>query len=232
VERARSRGPFDRAAYLEWAESLMSDPDSETRARIVDRWTLFAHLMLRLQPAASDDFYSVERLGSIDIGVGSALDAKYLLRIRGDTDAPEDDVIVEIKPMGEVAAPCLLQAPAGGMLRILLPTARLGRIKPQVLGYLPWEEGAADESQWWVHSWDFGYQGLEIDDLGSQADLEEIARDVGLQLGRGHCNGIAAPLEDLHRHAQARAFDLTREQVRVLAKELADEIYQSWLRQK
>ncbi|MGH7563531.1 MAG: hypothetical protein ACREK5_03795, partial [Gemmatimonadota bacterium] len=199
---------------------------------LMARWALFAHLMSRLHPTAANDYYSVERFGSIDIGVGSALDTKFLLRIRGETEAPEDDVSVEIKPMGEVAAPCLLRPPAGGMLRILLPTARLGRIKPRVLGYLPWEEDAGDESQWWVHSWDFGYQGLDIADLESQADLEEIARDVGLQLGSGHCNGIAAPLEDLHRLAQARAFGLTRERVRTLAKRLADEAYQSWLRQR
>ncbi|MGH7572779.1 MAG: DUF2252 family protein [Gemmatimonadota bacterium] len=231
VERARIRAPLDRASYLEWAESLMEGLDPETRVWLMARWALFAHLMSRLHPTAPNDYFSVERLGSIDIGVGSALDTKFLLRIRGETEAPEDDVIVEIKPMGEVAAPCLLQSPAGGMLRILLPTARLGRIKPRVLGYLPWEEDAGDESQWWVHSWDFGYQGLDIGDLRDQADLEAIARDVGLQLGRGHCNGIAAPLEDLHRLAQARAFGLTRERVRTLAKRLADEAYQSWLRQ-
>jgi hypothetical protein len=67
--------------------------------------------------------------------------------------------------------------------------------------------------------------------LTSQADLAEIARDVGNQLGRGHVNGIAAPLEELNRHAQARTLGMVRERVEVLAKRLADEVYQGWVRQ-
>lgn len=229
VARARRRTPADRATFLEWAESLMKTPDPEARTRMMARWGLFVGLMTRLRPETVDDYHSVRRFGAIDIGVGSALDAKYLLRIRGPTEDPEDDVIVEIKPMNEVTASCLLRTPAGGMLRTLLPAARLGRLRPAVLGYLPWEEADKDESQWWVHSWDFGYRELEVGDLTRQAELEEIARDVGLQLGWGHCNGIAAPLEDLHRVAQARALGISRDRVRALSRQLADEVYQSWV---
>ncbi|MGH7588741.1 MAG: DUF2252 family protein, partial [Gemmatimonadota bacterium] len=203
VESARGESPIDRAAFLTWAESLMEAPDPGVRTRIIERWALFVRLMSRLHPDAPEDYYGVERFGAIDIGVGSALDAKFLLRIRGATADPLDDVIVEIKPMNEVTAPCLLRPPTGGLLRILLPAARMGRIRPAVLGYLPWEQGAQDKSQLWVHSWDLGYQELDVKELASQADLEAVARDVGLQLGRGHCNGVAAPLEDLHRLAQA-----------------------------
>jgi len=231
VDRERRRSPADRKAFLAWAESLMDPPDPRTRTRMMERWGLFVRLMTRLRPDAPDDYYGVERIGAIDIGVGSALDAKFLLRLRGDTAAPEDDVIVEIKPMNEVEAPCLLRPPAGGMIMTLLPTARMGRLLPVVLGYLPWEEGGEDQSRWWIHSWDLGYRELAIGDLTSQEDLAAIARDVGLQLGRGHVNGIAAPLDGLNRLAQARALDLTRDQVEFLASRLADEIYQGWVRQ-
>ena len=231
VARERRRMPADRKAFLAWAELLMEPPDPRTRTRMMERWALFVRLMTRLHPDAPDDYYGVERFGAIDIGVGSALDAKFLLRIRGETTDLADDVIVEIKPMNEVTAPCLSRPPAGGVLRILLPAARMGRLRPAVLGYLPWEQGAVDKSQLWVHSWDLGYRELEVEDLTSQPDLEAIARDVGLQLGRGHCNGIAAPLEELHRLAQTRALDLTRGRVEILARRLADEVYQGWVRQ-
>jgi hypothetical protein len=230
VERARRRLPVERATFLGWAESLMEKPDPRARQRIMNRWALFARLMVKLRTPSSDDYFAVVRMGSTVIGIGSALDTKFLLRIRGETDSPDDDVIVEIKPMNEVTAPCLLRPPAGGMLRTLLPAARLGRLHPEVLGYLPWEPESEDESQWWIHSWDFGYRELRVADLTSQTDLEDIARDVGLQLGRGHCLGIAAPLEDLHRATQARALDLTRDQVRRLSHELAGEVFQSWVR--
>lgn len=231
VARERRRTPVDRKAFLAWAESLMETPDPQTRTRMMERWALFVRMMARIAPDTPKEYHRVERFGVIDIGVGSAMDAKFLLRIRGDTENPEDDVIVEIKPMNEVEAPCLLRPPSGGMLMTLLPTARMGRLRPSVLGYLPWEEGGEDRSQWWIHSWDLGYGELDIDDLTSQEDLAAIARDVGLQLGRGHCNGIAAPLEELNRLAQARALDLTRDQVEILARRLADEIYQGWVRQ-
>jgi hypothetical protein len=231
VERERRRTPVDREAFLKWAESLMEDPDETTRTWMMRRWALFVQMMSRLRSETPDDYYGIERFGAIDIGVGSALDAKFLLRIRGATADPLDDIIVEIKPMNEIKAPCLLRPPSGGMLMTLLPTVRMGRLRPEVLAYLPWEDEGGDQSQWWIHSWDFGYRELEIGDLESQADLAEIARDVGLQLGRGHCNGIAAPLEDLNRDAQARALGLTRGHIETLAKRLADEIYQAWVRQ-
>jgi len=231
VARERRRTPTDREAFLRWAESLMEPPDPRTRTQMMERWALFVRLMTQLRPDAPDDYYGVERFGAIDIGVGSALDAKFLLRIRGDTADPLDDVIVEIKPMNEVEAPCLLRPPSGGMLMTLLPTARMGRLKPVVLGYLPWEEGGEDVSRWWIHSWDLGYRELAIGDLTSQEDLAAIARDIGLQLGRGHVNGIAAPLEELNRLAQARTFGLTRNRVEFLARRLADEVYQGWVRQ-
>lgn len=231
VVRERGRTPADRQAFLTWAESLMEDADPRTRTRMMERWALFVQLMTRLQPDGPDDYFGVERFGATDIGVGSALDMKFLLRIRGETADPEDDLIVEIKPMNEVVAPCLLRPPSGGMLMTLLPTARMGRLRPVVLGYLPWEEGGEDTSQWWIHSWDVGYGELRIDDLTSQEDLVEIARDVGLQLGWGHCNGIAAPLEAMNRLAQTRALGLVREHVEVLARRVADEVYQGWMRQ-
>ena len=231
VARERRRTPADRKVFLAWAESLMDAPDSQTRTRIMERWALFVRMMARIAPGTPKDYYRVERFGLIDIGVGSAMDAKFLLRIRGDTEDPEDDLIVEIKPMNEVEAPCLLRPPSGGMIMTLLPTARMGRLQPAVLGYLPWEAGGEDRSQWWIHSWDLGYGELDIDDLTSQEDLAAIARDVGLQLGRGHCIGIAAPLEDLNRLAQARALGLIRGHVKLLSKRLADEIYQGWVRQ-
>ncbi|MGH7542963.1 MAG: DUF2252 family protein, partial [Gemmatimonadota bacterium] len=111
VARERGRTPQERHVFQAWVESLMQDPDPGTRTRIMERWGLFVRMMTRLRPDAPDDYYAVERLGTIEIGVGSALDAKFLLRIRGATADPEDDVVVEIKPMNEVTAPCLLRPP-------------------------------------------------------------------------------------------------------------------------
>jgi hypothetical protein len=43
--------------------------------------------------------------------------------------------------------------------------------------------GHADSPGWWVRSWDRTYKELEIADIKAPLDLEEVAEDVGAQLG-------------------------------------------------
>jgi hypothetical protein len=48
-------------------------------------------------PARPESFYRISRLGSIEIGLGSALERKMLIRIAGATDDPSDDLILEAR---------------------------------------------------------------------------------------------------------------------------------------
>jgi hypothetical protein len=54
----------------------------------------------------------------------------------------------------------------------------------------------------WIHGWADNYMEMEIEDIESPEMLREIAYDVGVQLGRGHVNKIAAPLDAQLRRAQ------------------------------
>ena len=50
----------------------------------------------------------MKRLGAITMGVGSALDEKYLIIFEGETAAAEDDLVVEAKQIRDLAGnPCV-----------------------------------------------------------------------------------------------------------------------------
>jgi len=126
-------------------------------------------------------FFKVKRVGALRIGIGSAADEKYLLRVEGDTRMSQDDVILEIKEVRPTpAGRCVRSEP--GPDRILLGSSRLAYQAFDYAGGITLEGRS-----FWFHAWPDNYAELNIRrDLLSPAELEEIARDVGFQLGRGH----------------------------------------------
>jgi hypothetical protein len=65
--------------------------------RVRGEWYRFVALMRETNPARPETFYRISRLGSLEIGLGSALERKMLIRITGATDDPLDDVILEAR---------------------------------------------------------------------------------------------------------------------------------------
>jgi hypothetical protein len=53
--------------------------------------------MRETNPARPESFHTIRRLGRIEMGLGSALEQKTLIRIAGPTDDPLDDVILEAR---------------------------------------------------------------------------------------------------------------------------------------
>jgi hypothetical protein len=178
---ARVRARFDRSRMnaLARAESLMEAlppgmaPSDETLART-------ARLLAQVS-GWPEQFFKVKRVGALGIGIGSAADEKYLLRIEGDSRSPQDDVILEIKEVRPTpAGRCVRSEP--GPDRILLGSSRLAYQAFDYAGGITLEGRS-----FWFHAWPDNYVEVEVRrDLDSLAELEEIARDVGFQLGRGH----------------------------------------------
>lgn len=127
-----------------------------------------------------------------------------------------------------IAAAIAVLPCGGGDGPPLLPALRIGRARPAVLSYLPASSNSRSRQHWWVRSWDPGYRELKVADLRSQDELEQVAADVGLQLGRGHCEALAAPLESQHRVAALRAFEKARPRIEPLARKLADQSIAEW----
>ena len=230
VQRLRQASPQSAASWLSFVDSqiqrLPSDEDEQDRRG----WARFVELMTEVRPDRSPSQLEIVRLGRIDIGVGSALEKKVIMRTRGATDSPDDDLILEMRlttrPTG---TECVWRPPHGGSLHVILLTSLLGRRMPDVFGFLPQEQDQT-APEWWVQSWDSGYRELSISDITTQAELDELAADAAHQLAGHFWGTFPEPLRQYLRVAQLRAFDLVDARARQLARELAAETVAGWER--
>lgn len=233
VRRSRATPSSAREDYLEFAERSMK-PIGEAALDTIQRsWEEMSTMLRTTGFIASDGYFQPVRLGKIELGIGSALVEKYLLRIEGPSPTPDDDRIVEIKRHDNAERTgCVFHPPTGGVLYPQVMQRRLGRISPEILAYLPAEglakSGAPQTYMFWVQSWDPDYQELDREDLASQAELEEIAHDVGLQLGRGHCSHVTAPLEAQHRFAHEASIGRLEARIVDTVRDLETIVYRAW----
>jgi hypothetical protein len=106
------------------------------------------------------------------------LDERFLIRVEGPTPAPDDDVVLEAKELRDLSSvPCVQASLLGGRFRTIVGRARLESWQPD------------DRELAAAH------------DLTSADELDEVAYQVGLQLGRGHIRQFAAPFDDQLRRA-------------------------------
>jgi hypothetical protein len=230
VDRLRSDVAEHQHAWLQWADSQIRQIPATEEAAFRKGWARFVGLMRDTRPDRPEAFYDIVRLGSVEIGVGSALEPKRLVRIAGATGAPEDDLILEVRltatPTGYE---CVSQATSGGSLQVLMFTALLGPRLPDVFGFLP-IEGDPGAPEYWVQSWDPGYREMAASDVRSQEELNELAVDAARQLAGHFWTTFPEPLRGQQRFAQLRAFEMTHARARTLSRVLADETVREWQR--
>ena len=239
VRRLRSQPVPSRRAFLDWAEGLMLDlPDASVR-HVQNAWRDLSEMLYATEPERSIGFYVPRRLGGLDLGIGSALLNKLLVRVEGPSPSDLDDRIVEVKqqdPSPKTA--CVYHPPTGGVLYPQVMQLRLGRLRPEILAYLPHPGLTAEAEQhrggwmYWVHSWDPGYRELKVTEIAAQSELMEIAADVGRQLGQGHCRYVTAPLEAQHRFAHHTSIEEVRDQVFVTSRLLAAQVVEDWRKER
>lgn len=229
VARLRGRLGPQPEAWLQWADGLMrplSPPDDE---QFRNEWFRFVALMRETAPARPESFYTIRRLGSIEIGVGSALDRKMLIRIEGATDEPFDDVILEARSHALPESSGCVWRPIGGSLNVFMLTSLLGRPLPNVFGVLP-NPGGNELPEIWIQSWERGYRELSLADVRGQADIDALATDAGTQLAGHFWTTSPEALRGHQRFTQLRAFELTEQRSRDLASSLARETIAEWSR--
>lgn len=220
---ARLRAGFDpnRDNALARAEGLMEPlppdktPSEETLART-------AHILARVS-GWPEAVFKIKRFGPHQIGIGSAADEKYLLRIEGDTPSPQDDVILEVKEVRPAAGgSCVRGEP--GPDRILQGSSQLAYQAFQYAGGITLEGRS-----YWFHAWTDNYWEVDIRrDLQSPADLQEIARDAGFQLGRGHVG--ERNRKDSKRLRAALLAGLPQQDVAGLSRLMAQATTEAWQR--
>jgi hypothetical protein len=230
VDRLRASVPQDQLGWLKWADALMQPFPAAEEDGLRRGWARFVHLMRETRPERPEAFYRISRAGRIEIGVGSAAEPKMLIRIAGPTDAPGDDLILEARitatPTG---LECVMRPPNGGSLHVLMFTALLGPRLPDVFGFLPNErERVAREL--WIQSWDRGYRELAVSDVRTQPELDALAVDAAQQLAGHFWTKFPEPLRGHQRFAQLRAFEMSHDRARRLARQFADEVVAEWER--
>lgn len=228
ADRIRASVPQDRRAWLKWADGLMEPMPAAEENAIRNGWSRFIELMKETSPERPEAFYRITRLGLFHMGIGSALEPKTLIRIAGPTDRPEDDLILEARVTAIPAGhDCVSRPENGGSLNVLMFESMLGRRLPEVFGFFP-SEGPLEAPELWVQSWDDGYRELVVADLRDQDDVNQLATDAGTQLAGHFWTTFPEPLRGHQRFGQLRAFEMTEERARRLARELADETVAEW----
>ena len=223
--RKRAKFKYDRDAYFRFIDELMEPvPEAEAQG-LIESLEPYVEVMGEEYDDLAADFFTIERLGYLRQGIGSALDIKYLVRARGPTADPLDDVVLEIKQVRDLTAiDCISVAPGADPFRVLIGQARIATEPYKYLGYARFQGHT-----FWVHAWVENYSEIDIDDdFQSAEEMGEVAFDVGIQLGRGHVKAIAQPLDLQLRREQMRLIDRDAEKIKAACRELAGLTVEAW----
>ena len=195
----------------------------------------FSQIMLRERPDLGPEYFRVVRAGSIQSGVGSAVTPKIMIRVRGPSDDPADDELLESKKIGDLSGLSCLKTPmVNPTLRIIDGSKQLGRLKHNILAAGPElmvpEVMARGErlQDWWIRSVDPSYSQVRLTDLRSGADLAAIVYDAGVQLGAGRLRDRTVLLSAYDRKRLLAATGGLEKRYRQEAIKLVDDLLQGW----
>lgn len=195
----------------------LTDFDDCTRGKaVIDLVRFGASLLLA-------GFFNVKRVGALTMGVGSALDEKYLIIVEGDTAAAEDDLVVEAKQIRDlVGNPCVRTDV--GASRVL--------DGQRLIAYEPFAYAAVvphGNKFFWMHDWRDDYREASIGSvILSARDLREVAYDAGVQMGRAHPKRPDGGSDKDRRQAALKSLDAIEARVRAAIREMAARTEAAW----
>ena len=168
-------------------------------------------------------FFKVKRVGALSMGIGSALDEKYLIIFEGRTDEPGDDVVVEAKQIRDLAGNPCVRTDVGASR--VLDGQRL-------IAYEPFAYAAVvphGDKFFWVHDWTDEYVEASIrKEIQDPRDLREIAYDAGVQMGRAHPKRPDGAPDKERQRAALRALDRNEARIRAAIRQMAAETETAW----
>src|SRR5262245_3204109 len=235
VGRLRAQAPATRAALLAWGESKMQPLEDTAMKAVVAGIEIVARIVLRERPDLSPEYFRVVRAGSLKSGVGSAVIPKIMVRVRGPSDDPADDVLLESKKIGDLAGLSCLKTPTvQPTLRIIDGSKQLGRLKYSIMAAGPElvvpEVMATGEQlhDWWIRSLDPSYRQVRLAELQSVRDLAAISYDAGVQLGSGRLQNKTVPLSGYDRQRLSVVVTKLEKRYRQEASNLVDDLLRGW----
>ncbi len=221
VTRIRAGFKWDHALTLRQADALI-DKAPLPRDAFADGVRQFAELV-RFGRDLPAWFFEVKRIGSVTMGVGSALDEKYLIIFEGDTPAAGDDLVVEAKQIRDLSGNPCLRTDVGASR--ILDGQRL-------IAYEPFAYAAVvphGTKYFWMHDWTDDYQEAVIASvILSPRDLREVAHDVGLQMGRAHPKLPDGAPDKSRRKADLDSLLAIEARLRAAIRQMARETEAAW----
>jgi hypothetical protein len=235
VRRLRAQAPATRTAFLAWGETKMQPLADASMKVVVAGMEAFARVMLRERSDLAPEYFRVVRAGSVQSGVGSAVSPKIMARVRGPSDDPADDELLESKKIGDLGGlGCLKTPTVQPTLRIIDGSKQLGRLKYNILAagpelIIPEVMAMGERLQdWWIRTLDPSYRQIGLTDLQSVGDLAAITYDSGVQLGAGRLQDRTVLLSGYERKRLTGATAKLEKRYRQEASKLIDDLLRGW----
>lgn len=197
-------------------------PEGEEEQRALAEYAL---KMQRFRPDLPAGFFTMKRGGKIALGIGSARQKKYLVRIEGPTASPDDDVMMEAKEASAEPLGRCLQSTGSAALRSVVGEARFGGGPERLLGV-----AKIHGRRYSSHAWRPHYREIGVEDLRTGAELAELARDVGVQLGRHHPVLLSGPFAEALREELSDLATRVRPTLSPRSAALAERVRAAWAR--
>jgi hypothetical protein len=225
VKRIRAGFKVDRQGYFQWVASITEAMPGGERDSLLAAIKPYIETKLLEDPNKTADYFRIIGVGYLRMGIGSALDMKYLARIRGASENPLDDIVLEFKEVRDLRGiDCINSGQPLDPFRILLGQTRIAYQPFKHLGYFRFRG-----KNFWVHSWVDNYKEAEIGEtFQSPQELAEVAFDVGVQLGLGHVKHIAAPLDLQIRREQLLLLDQYQAEIKQAVAQLDEQTVAAW----
>jgi hypothetical protein len=221
VTRVRAGFKWDHSPALQHAHQLI-DAAPLPRDAFADGVARFVELVgfgRELPPG----FLEVKRIGALTMGVGSALDEKYIIVFEGETAAARDDLVVEAKQIRDLAGNPCVRTDVGAS-RVLDGQT--------LIAYEPFAYAAVVPhagKYFWVHDWTDDYQEASIGSaIRSARDLREVAYDAAVQMGRAHPKRPDRGPDRDRRQAALKSLDAVEWRVRAAIREMAARTEAAW----
>lgn len=211
----------DKKGFLLYLDNQLDPADAAETTFVRTEVSTYASLAAKDDPKRPPEFFDIKRLGRTKIGIGSALTRKYIAVLEGTSKAEDDDVVVEIKEVANLAdVPCVKAIAAGAAEARAAMQQAAGDKKLLRPTLLP-------NGKFWVNEWLTNYEEARIRKL-MPTDLRDLVFEAGVTLATVH----RSPLPDGPSPAKeslAMSSELEGT-IREVAKELSSETLRGWQR--
>jgi len=181
ARRIRAGATSTPAEWLDMVTRMAKPMVESDREKMLAIRAQYVRVILTQNPDLSEQFFEFKGGGPLQMGIGSAHESKFLLRVEGPTSRPDDDVILERKEMRGSRLGRCTRGKLRDPRRVIDAQSRFSRSPQRLLGYI-----AGEGTDFYIHAWRVHYTEVHISDIRDAIELGELAYDFGLQLGRGH----------------------------------------------